>query len=167
VAPPGYDHWHTNQIAAAIALLEDPSTYPQLLDFLERSRSFGIYRVLRELPGIDEALDEAIWNITRSLSPSVELSRLRPGLIYGVFHGFQAPVAHGNPVALAKLLELWRILPSDMRSFDQVRAFADRFEPQPPIQDTFDAWRAFIEGKSAEDFTHDPLTGKWLAPSQP
>ena len=167
--PPGDFNWNStsHQIAVAIALPEDPATYPGLLDFLEKSRSFAIYRTLRELPGIDEALDEAIWNITRSLSPSVELSRLRPGLIYGVFDGFQAPVAHGNPVALAKLLELWRILPSDIRSFDQVRAFADRFEPQPAIPPSLDAWRAFIEGKSAGDFTHDPLTGKWLAPSQP
>lgn len=164
---PAYDHYQSNQIAVALALLEDPSTYPQLLAYLEKSRSVTVYRSLRELPGISESLDETIATMSVKLSPSVELASIRPGMIYGLFSPFEAPVSHGNPVALDKLLELWRLLPKDSRSFSEIRAFANCFEPQPPIPDTLDAWRAFIEGKSAKDFTHDPLTGKWLAPSQP
>jgi hypothetical protein len=119
------------------------------------------------LPGISESLDETIATMSVKLSPSVELASIRPGMIYGLFSPFEAPVSHGNPVALAKLLELWRLLPEKIRFFDEVSAFTELFEPQPPIPDTLNAWRAFIEGKSAKDFTHDPLTGKWLAPSQP
>jgi hypothetical protein len=164
---PGYDHYQSNQIAVALALLEDPSTYPQLLTYLEKSRSVTVYRSLRELPGISESLEETIAKMAADLSPSVELSSLRPGMTFSVFHSFTAPVVHGNPVAFAKLLELWRLLPKEKLSLFDLRPFTELFEPQPPIPDTLDAWRAFIDGKSAEDFTHDPLTGKWLAPSQP
>jgi hypothetical protein len=162
-------NWNQNlhRIATAQALLEDPSTYPHLLALLEKSRSVAIYRLIRELPGISESLDETIATMSVKLSPSVELASIRPGMIYGLFSPFEAPVSHGNPVALAKLLELWRLLPEKIRFFDEVSAFTELFEPQPPIPDTLNAWRAFIEGKSAKDFTHDPLTGKWLAPSQP
>lgn len=162
-------NWNQNfhRIVTALAQLEDPATYPQLLTHLEKSRSVAIYSTVRELPGISGSLEETIARMSINLSPSVELASIRPGTIYGLFNPFEAPVAHGNPVALAKLLELWRLLPKEKRSFDEVRAFAARFEPQPPIPDTLDAWRAFIDGKSAKDFTHDPLTGKWLAPSQP
>lgn len=158
---------HLFAIAGAVARLEDPSTFPQLLSFLESSRSFDFYRRVRELPGIDGLLDETIAKMSAQLSPAAELASLRPGRIYGVFDAFKVPVAHGNPVALAKLLELWRLLPEKIPFFDEVSAFTDFFEPQPPIPNSIDAWRAFIDGKSAEDFTHDPLTGKWLAPSQP
>lgn len=168
--PPSGDYnWNQNshRIVTALAQLEDPATYPQLLAHLEKSRSVAIYRTVRELPGVSRSLEETIARMSINLSPSVELASIRPGMIYGLFNAFEAPVAHGNPVALAKLLELWRLLPKEIRSFEEIRAFANCFEPQPPIPDTLDAWRGFIEGKSAEDFTHDPLTGKWLAPSQP
>jgi hypothetical protein len=168
--PPSGDYnWNQNshRIVTALAQLEDPATYPQLLDHLEKSRSVAVYRTVRELPGISGSLEESIARISINLSPSVELASIRPGMIYGLFNPFEAPVTHGNPVALAKLLELWRLLPKENRSFDEIRAFAARFAPQPPIPNTLDAWRAFIDGKSAKDFTHDPLTGKWLAPSHP
>ena len=84
-----------------------------------------------------------------------------------MFDAFEVPVSHGNPVALAKLLDLWRSLPEKIEFFSEVGPFTSFFEPQPPIPDTLEAWRDFIGGKSAKDFTHDPLTGKWLAPSQP
>lgn len=163
----GYDHFQSNQIVVALALLEDPSTYPQLLTYLEKSRSVAVYRSLRELPGIADSLEATIAKMALDLSPSVELSSVRHGDIYGLFHAFQAPVAHGNPVAFTKLLELWRLLPKEKLSMLEIRPFTGCFEPQPPIPEALDAWRAFIDGKSAKDFTHDPLTGKWLAPSQP
>jgi len=158
---------HLFAIAGAVARLEDPSTFPQLLSFLESSRSFDFYRTLRELPAIDKPLDETIAKMSARLSPAAELASLRPGRIYGVFDAFKVPVAHGNPVALAKLLELWRLLPEKIPFFSEVDTFTNFFEPQPPIPDSLDAWRAFIDGKSAKDFTHDPLTGRWLAPSKP
>jgi hypothetical protein len=161
------DRGHRYDIAEAVARLEDPTTYPQLLSFLESSRSFEFYRTVRELPGIDGLLDETIAKISVQLSPAAELASLRPGRIYGVFDAFRVPVSHGNPVALAKLLDLWRSLPEEIPFFSEIDTFTKFFEPQPPIPDTLDAWRAFIDGKSAKDFTHDPLTGKWLAPSQP
>ena len=168
--PPSGDYnWNQNsyRIVTALAQLEDPANYPQLLTHLEKSRSVATYRTVLELPGISGSLEETIARMSINLSPSVELASIRPGTIYGLFNPFEAPVAHGNPVALAKLLELWRLLPKENRSFDEIRAFANCIEPQPPIPDTLDAWQAFIDGKSAKDFTHDPLTGKWLAPSQP
>lgn len=156
-----------DDIAEAVARLEDPATYPQLLSFLESSRSFDFYRTVRELPEIDGLLDGTIANMSVQLSPAAELASVRPGQLYGVFDAFKVPVTHGNPVALAKLLELWRSLPEKIAFFSEVGPFTSFFEPQPPIPETLDAWRAFIDGKSAKDFTHDPLTGKWLVPSQP
>jgi hypothetical protein len=158
-------HLHREAMFRALAQLEDPSTYPALLTALRESRSFELYRTLRELPGIDEDLDEAVRDIAMNLSPAVELSRNRQGLFYGVFDPFRAPVSHGNPVALARLLELWRMLPPEIGSFDPIRAFTGMFQPEPALPETVEAWRAFIDGKTERDFTHDPLTRKWHAPS--
>lgn len=150
---------HRSATIEAIALLEDPATYPALLSILEKSRSLWIYETLRQLPGIEPLLDDTIRRMSQDLSPAVELSRVRQGLFYGVFDAFTVPLAHGDPLAMEKLLELWRMLPSNLSAFDHIRGFTRHFAPGIPSN--VGAWRAFIEGKTSKDFAHDPLTRTW------
>ena len=62
-------------------------------------------------------------------------------------------------------LKIARSLPDAETLVNELQTF--RVKASVAVAETLDAWRAFIDGKSAKDFTHDPLTGKWLAPSKP
>ena len=165
--PPGDYNWNRNQgeLITGLALLEDPRTYPALLEVLVETGSSGIYETLRMLPGIGPDLDRSIGEISTKLSPAVELSKTRQGLLYGVFDAFRAPVSHGNVEALTKLIELWELLPAGISSYDQIRPLAEMLQPEPALPDSVDAWHSFLVGKTAADFTYDPLTRKWHAPS--
>ncbi|MFC7339349.1 hypothetical protein ACFQY0_19310 [Haloferula chungangensis] len=164
---PGYGNtWYRLQaLVEAIATLEDPKTYPHLLQALETSNSWAIYDTVRKLPGITPALDESIARMSHDLNPIQVLADGRHDDYFRVFDAFRPGVRHGNPEALEKLLELWRLLPRERFRFGMIRPLANLVQPEPAIPETTEAWIAFLSGKSREDFTYDSLTQKWHAPS--
>lgn len=80
----------------ALAGLDDPATYDRLLEELEVSADPGLYRVLRERPGIEAGLEQTVrrvWNGRPLRRPQVMSSELEIALL------------HGIPEALGLLLE--------------------------------------------------------------
>ena len=86
-------HWYTH-----IASLKDSETYPALIQYMESSSSpTRVYVAIKDLPGIqlDEAVDRA-WGRVRVHNPNG----------YSEAYLGMAALEHGNPDALAWLIEL-------------------------------------------------------------
>jgi hypothetical protein len=184
-------------VIVALAELEDPSTYPALVRAYENRGMY--YELIRPLPGIKPQLDEAVERMSGKLKISLLEFTSFSSAISGALETYEAPVSHGNPTALAKLLEFWENLPfesigeldetpppgenkgdRDMKPEFLVMASGDAdgsapnmvlkdftrfFRIDPPIPHKLAAWRAFVAGKNAADFSYDPLARRWRASS--
>ncbi|MEP4077444.1 hypothetical protein [Haloferula sp.] len=152
-------------LVAALATLEDPETYPVLLKSLENTNSPTIYNTLRELPDISPALDETIGRISARLTPDQDFDSVISRRFYHFYDPYRVALAHGNPDALEKLLKRWKQLDKEGIEFNSLGRITGLLEPVPSIPRTAEAWDSFLAGKTAADFTHDPLTRKWRASS--
>ena len=186
-------------VIAALAELEDPTTYPALVSAYETTGYSSYYEMIRPLPGIKPLLDVAIERISGNLKTSLLQFTSFSSAISKALETYEAPVSHGNPTALAKLLEFWGNLPFDAISeLDEVpppgqsqgdpdqqpeysvmasadfggsapnlvlKDFTRFFQLDPPIPHRLAAWRSFLAGKTAADFTYDPLARRWRASS--
>lgn len=140
-----------------VAMLEDPQTYPALL---EQEPWFEIYTKIRQLPGIEPALTEAIdaryheWKEHEDNEP--------PGWRN---HHLVVPAAHGLPEAFADMLENWR----KMSAQDQ-RSAAGAIRRVVLLPGDPRDWKTVareLTARGPSDFRYDPLARGWvLFPSE-
>lgn len=144
-------------IVSAIARQEDPATYPALLHAYEATGDSRLYDVLRCLPGITPDLDEAVDRVSQRLSPVTNF-RGEPFSFGFAMNEFLGPVSHGNPVALAKLLQLCQN--PDLSIYFPGPELQEIISPSP-IPEGSQAWREYFQGKTAADFTYDAFARCW------
>ncbi|QJE97592.1 hypothetical protein [Luteolibacter luteus] len=136
-----------------VAMLEDPRTYPALL---EQEPWFDIYEKIRQLPGIEPRLTEVLLKNYRGLA-----NRRFPvsGLDYRISF-YYAPAAHGIPEAFSDLLSLWKQL-----SDEDKRRFAEQMRKVVLIPGEPEDWKQVIGTLAAgepADFHYDPLARLWI-----
>lgn len=136
----------------AVAMLEDPETYAELL---KQEYWFETYQKLRLLPGVEPQLTEAVAEKYRKLK-----KRKKQGDADSELHLFLAPAAHGMPEALGDLLEQWQKLdPMYHRGRSEYMREVILLPGQP------NDWRAVVgalTGRKAADFRYDPLARMWV-----
>ncbi|WP_367872533.1 hypothetical protein [Luteolibacter sp. Populi] len=137
--------------------LEDPQTYPALLN---QKLGFETYQRLRLLPGIEPRLAEMAARTFREAEESYAdrkpSDRIYPYLI---------PASHGNPQALARLLENWEKIEPIYR-----RTRAEYLREVIQLPGAPDDWRAVLgalAGRQVADFRFDPLARQWLPVTSP
>ena len=135
-----------------LAMLEDPQTYPALL---EQEPWFDIYERIRQLPGIEPELTEAIT--ARYRQWKAEGDEKNPRWRY---HHHLLPAAHGIPEALADLLEDWRKMPAvDQRVVSEEIRKAILLPGDP--RDVKTVIRE-LAARGPADFRYDPLARLWV-----
>lgn len=135
-----------------LAMLEDPQTYPALL---EQEPWFDIYVKIRQLPGIEPELTEAIS--ARYRQWKAEGDEKNPRWRY---HHHLLPAAHGIPEALADLLEDWRQMPAvDQRVVSEEIRKAILLPGDP--RDVKTVIRE-LAARGPADFRYDPLARLWV-----
>ncbi|GAA5127633.1 hypothetical protein JIN84_08415 [Luteolibacter yonseiensis] len=144
-------------MVSAIARQEDPATYPALIRAYETTGDPRLYNVIRSLPGIAPDLDGAVDRISQRLSPVSNL-RGQPVRFVGALDEFLRPVSHGNPVALAKLLQVCQN--PELKIYLPGTELQEVVSPSPVPKDQ-QAWRDFFRGKTAGDFTYDAFARCW------
>lgn len=140
-----------------VANLEDPQTYPKLL---EEKFWFETYQRLRRLPDVEPLLTDAIGESYRQ---ALEELQYKSGS--DDFHLHLAPAAHGMPEALARLLKVWDKLDVSNRPVK-----AEYMREVIRIPGNADDWRAVmgaLAGRGATDFRYDPLARQWVPIAAP
>ena len=140
-----------------VANLEDPQTYPALL---EESRWFDTYEKLRLLPGIEPLLTESVAKAYRQAD---EVNEGRPA--DERFYTYLMPAAHGMPEALDHLIAEWEKIDPTYR-----RTRAEELRKVIQLPGAPDDWRAVLgalAGRKATDFRYDPLGRMWQPVTTP
>ena len=154
-------------VVGALAEIEDPATYSALLGAYRQTGHSHLYEIIRPLPGIGPALNRVIEEISEELPESHVPYQLRSHSVDEALSQFRAPVSHGSKVAFTKFLNFLQEAgrsPEVYLPNHQLEALI-RAEPAPGESQV--AWRALIEGKSADDFAYDSLARLWrLLPTQ-
>ncbi len=140
-----------------VASLEDPQTYPELL---QQKYWLETYQQLRLLPGIEPQLTEAITRNYREAQASLEGQSAD-----AKFHIHLIPAAHGMPEALGPLIEEWLKVEPDYRA-----TLAEYVRQVIQLPGQPDDWRAAVgalTGRKASDFRYDPLARLWVPITAP
>mgnify|MGYP003577278370 CR=1 FL=1 len=135
-----------------VAMLEDPQTYPALL---EQEAWFDIYANLRQLPGIEPALTQAITTRYRAWKANEEREDPRWRQ-----HHLDVPAAHGIPEAFADLLENWHKMPAD-----GLRSMSESMRAVILLPGGANDWKTVVKELSTRgpgDFRYDPLARQWV-----
>lgn len=148
------------------AALEDPSTYEALAEGAASSPWYSAYARVRNVPGIEPALGEAIAKQYQAikkagfdLSEQPEPKRIGVGrLRVEKFSHCIIPAAHGIEEAFSDLLAAWQELKEPVRSA-RLREMGEVI--MLPEGDT-PAAKAVLRGKKAADFHYDPLARQWI-----
>lgn len=140
-----------------IASLEDPATYPALLAGYMNPEH---YEILRQLPGIEPALTEALRKKHAAANPSRDAAMgndLPPIVIQSAY---AIPARHGIPEAFTDLMRLWKGSPTQPGRHYQ--AMKTAIQIPGGLEDSPRTWAAYLKDKEASDFTYDPLARRWI-----
>lgn len=147
-----------------VMALEDPATYPKLIEHLIRKPNLALYELMRLLPGIEPDLNQAI---TRAMA--------NPGLAE-----MQAQAEFRDPTLNRFNLNLLAAKQGDSMTLDAVLATHKVIEqkekrPHWDYDSDFDrlisavtparnfrGWSEYLIHKSAADFRYDSTRRKWL-----
>jgi len=142
-----------------LAALEDPQTYPALL---EKSLWFDIYAEVRRLPGIEPALTEAVVKQYRDLMAS---TGNKEGDGRDQIYRIIVPAGHGVPEAFADLLAIW----PKVEEIDR-RVVAEEIRKVILLPGGPDDWKAVMSELAAKvpaDFSYDTLARCWMPLANP
>lgn len=141
--------------------LEDPSTYPALLEKLRRHPDLQLYENLRLLPGIEPGLSEAIEDSMRRADLPFLKSKARNRSNPQPFGPFVLGAKVGNAEALDAVIALLVAGGEEGATFYQTIQLGG-IVAAPRFSGSINkAWLVFLRGKSAADFQYDPLARVW------
>jgi hypothetical protein len=145
----------------SVMYLEDPSTYPALLEILMQFPELQTYEKIRLLPGIEPLLEQAVAEALRSTSLPRLLAaapRYDNRLPYGPY---LIAAKRGNIVALDAVLAILKAGGSEGSSFYHTRSLDQIFVAPPLSGHVNQKWLDHLGGKTAADFQYDPLARIW------
>ena len=139
----------SRELVAEVIALEEPETYPRLLQMVARGEaSPDEYEAIRRLPGIDEsALDQAVGTLFANFTQ-------RRWLTSELYFVLDIPVRHGRRDALEKGLRLIREKNGSVFSIQDCLRVPEGLDSKALHQ-----WTADLD---PEDLQWDPLARRWF-----
>jgi hypothetical protein len=145
----------------SVMYLEDPTSYPALLESLMQSPELQAYEKIRLLPGIEPLLEQAFADALRSTS----LPRLlvaAPGYDNRLPYGpYLIAAKRGNKDALDAVLAILKAGGSEGNSFYHTRSLEHLFVAPPLSGNVNQKWLDHLGGRTSADFQFDPLARIW------
>ena len=133
--------------------LEDPKTYPAILD---QRLWFEVYEQVRRLPGIEPALTESlVKHYQKDSSDRKKKHDAREKMTYCL-----PAAAHGLPQAFSELLLAWGTASESDR-----QVYSEYFSKVVLVPGATKDWRVLVsalDGKEAGDFRYDSLAHLWI-----
>jgi hypothetical protein len=145
----------------SVMYLEDPASYPALLESLMRSPELQTYEKIRLLPGIEPLLDQAVAEALRSASLP-RLIAAAPNYDNRQPYGpYLIAAKRGNKDALDAVLTILKAGGSEGASFYHTRLLNHLFVAPPLSGNVNQKWLDHLDGKTSADFQFDPLARIW------
>jgi hypothetical protein len=143
--------------------LENPVTYPYLLERLRNSPDLALHENLRLLPGIEPMLEESIRSAISSASLRTLLNRARLDRNRHPFGPYLLAAKRGDAAALDAVLQIFTAGGTEGASYYSTSALGHLF-PTPPARNGSVnlGWQEYLAEKSAQHFQFDPLARSWF-----
>lgn len=156
----------------ALAWLEEPETYPLLLQELELNPSVSLYELFRTLPGLSEALDATVNRISQRMTHAgwgrTGARIVGDDWVLRLYPGLETCVRHGNIEAFQTAFELFLGRPPNQRhQATQLLQFL-RNNIALPVLAGYGYWNderlaRWLEERKAADFNFDPVRRRFVA----